>query len=299
MEKMIKTDSDLILSFKEYLIIDRGLMLSSINTYLPTIIDFISYLDEKNLNIETVLNRDIRNFLIYLSQEKCLSYSTIFKYRTALKDFFEFINLQKIRDDNPTELLGKIRLEKDLPVVWDYDKIDNILSSINTDDYLGVRDKAIFELIYSCGLRVSECVSLNLNDYYKNENRILVTGKRNKQRLLPMGSVAVNDINDYLNISRNTLLKDKKQKALFLSQKGDRITRQQIWNRLKKYCSISDTNSKVHTFRHSFATHLLQNGADLRSVQELLGHADIRTTEIYTHVNTIDLYNEYSRIMNK
>jgi len=151
----------------------------------------------------------------------------------------------------------------------------------------------MFELIYSCGLRVSECANLRLNRYYSLEKKIVVLGKGNKERMIPVGDVAASYLETYIFSVRPRLLAGEKSPYLFISQEKRVITRSEIWYRLKKYCDAAGVDSKVHTLRHSFATHLLQNGADLRSVQELLGHSDIRTTEIYTHVNTDDLFRAF------
>ena len=299
MGKTRQTESELISQFKQYLVIDRGLVVTSVDTYVPVIEDFLQWLESKSCSVDSVENIQIRDYLIFLKSVRNLNHSTVFKIRTALRDFFEFLNLQKIRDDNPTELLGSVRRERNIPEFYDYDKIDELLSCISVNDSIGLRDRAVFELIYSCGIRVSECTGLNISDYYPEEKRILVTGKRNKQRLLPMGEKAVRYLEEYIRYARNDFILNSSEKALFLSRNCTRITRQQIWNRLKLYGSQAHINVKVHTLRHSFASHLLQNGADLRSVQELLGHSDIRTTEIYTHIDTDNLYDDYSEIMNK
>jgi integrase/recombinase XerD len=153
----------------------------------------------------------------------------------------------------------------------------------------------MFELIYSCGLRASECATLKVNRYYSTEKKIVVLGKGSKERMIPVGDVAASYLETYISSVRPRILGKTKCAFLFVSQERKGITRQEIWHRLKKYCDLAGVDSKVHTLRHSFATHLLQNGADLRSVQELLGHSDIRTTEIYTHVNTDDLFKAFEK----
>ncbi|MCF0238476.1 MAG: tyrosine-type recombinase/integrase [Sphaerochaetaceae bacterium] len=190
------------------------------------------------------------------------------------------------------DLIPPNKIHKKLPETKSLAEVETILNKIDITTDLGLRDRAMFELIYSCGLRASECASLKITNYYRTEKRIVVLGKGKKERMIPLGNQAYNFLEQYIKTARVNLLKNKKSQFIFISSRGNGITRNEIWYRLQKYC---DKNTKVHTLRHSFATHLLQNGADLRSVQELLGHADIRTTEIYTHVDTDDLFKAFEK----
>ncbi len=257
---------------------------------------FLSYLQSRDLDYATVTTADLKEFLVWRSKSgQRLATTTLSRVITVLRAFFSYLQNEGIREDDPTELLPKNREPKKLPETIDYDAVQKILNVIDTSTDIGYRDRTIFELIYSCGLRVSECANLRLNRYYSLEKRLVVLGKGSKERMIPVGEVAATYLSTYIASVRPRLLGKVKSPYMFISQERRVITREEIWYRLKKYCEEAGVNIKVHTLRHSFATHMLQNGADLRSVQELLGHSDIRTTEIYTHVNTDDLFKAFEK----
>ena len=214
---------------------------------------------------------------------------------TVLRSFFSYLQNERIRSDDPTELLPRNKIPKRLPQTIDTDAVARILDVIDTSTDIGFRDRTMLELIYSCGLRVSECADLKVSRYYSLERRLVVLGKGSKERMIPVGEVAAGYLDTYISSVRPRLLGKTRSQVMFISQQQKPITRQEIWERLKKYADEAGVDSKVHTLRHSFATHLLQNGADLRSVQELLGHSDIRTTEIYTHVDTDDIFKAFEK----
>ena len=185
---------------------------------------------------------------------------------------------------------------KVLPRGAGYDAVDAILNviDISTNDPLAIRDRALFELIYSCGLRVSEVCAVNQADYHRDKRIISVIGKGDKQRILPVGEYAAEALERYIERSRSQLLGTHiHEQRLFVGRRGKPLTRALVWKRFKEYCSLAGVDAKVHTLRHSFASHLLRGGADLRTVQELLGHSDIRTTELYTHTDTEALLQSY------
>ena len=286
---MTTSDKAVLDGFNESLLIEKHASIATRDSYCREMACFLSFLEDKKLDFAEVSTSDLKEFLLFRTKEGNLSSRTTAKIITVLKSFYSYVIAEKIREDDPTELLPKNRIHKPLPQTIDYNCIDSILNQIDTSTDIGMRDRTLFELIYSCGLRVSESVNLKVTDYYKVEKRIVVIGKGDKQRMIPVGDVAVKLLESYLSETRPNLVKKTSEKHVFLSKNGTMLTREEIWNRLKIYSKKAGVYSKVHTLRHSFATHLLSNGADLRSVQELLGHSDIRTTEIYTHVNTDDL----------
>lgn len=192
--------------------------------------------------------------------------------------------MERIRIDNPADTLESPMREKNLPRVLSPEQVDTFLDSIRIDTPYGLRDRALFELIYSCGLRISEAVSLSLQALHFKEKVILVHGKGDKERLVPFGAEAEKWLSLYLQTARGELLGNRVSPALFINNRGTRLSRKGIWKRFQDIEVLSNIEAKVHTLRHSFATHLLAGGADLRSVQELLGHADVSTTQIYTHI---------------
>jgi integrase/recombinase XerD len=223
-----------------------------------------------------------------------LSDRSVSKLLSALRSFFTYLQLQKIRIDNPVLQIPRAHQPVQLPKVASLKEVETLLESIDTSDVLGFRDRTMFELIYSCGLRISEACNLELTDYQDRYLRVL--GKRGKMRILPVGEVAHSFLDAYLKEVRPSLVGSKRSvKALFVGRRGQKLTRQAVYKRFMNYTDLTDIEAKVHTLRHSFATHLLEGGADLRSVQELLGHSDIKTTQIYTHVDTTALQDAYRR----
>lgn len=285
---MKETTDSLLKAFEESLIVERHASPATRETYKKEIACFLCYLHQKDLDVEDVSTDQIRDFLVQRSED--LSSRTVAKIITILRMFFRYICSEHIRTDDPTELLENIHQERKLPSVVDFDCIDKILNAIDTENAIGIRDRAMFELIYSCGLRVSECINLKLTDYYREEKRIIVTGKRDKQRFIPVGEKAIEALENHIATARAS---GKKMQWIFCNENLQPLSREAVWQRLKIYAKKAGVDVKVHTLRHSFATHMLRNGADLRSVQELLGHSDIRTTEIYTHVNTDNLYHAF------
>ena len=295
---MTQESDSLLGEFTESLLIEKHASKATRDVYGREVACFLSYIEDNSLDVVTVGTSDLKDYLLYRSGAKGtkgegLSSKTMARVITVLRSFFSYLQNSKIRSDDPTELLPKNREPKRLPATIDYNAVQSILDAIDLSTDIGYRDRTIFELIYSCGLRVSECANLRLNRYYNLEKKLVVLGKGNKERMIPVGDVAASYLATYISSVRPRLLAGEKSPYLFISQEKRVITRAEIWYRLKKYCRIAGVDSKVHTLRHSFATHLLQNGADLRSVQELLGHSDIRTTEIYTHVNTDDLFRAF------
>ena len=279
--------------FRTYLTVQRHAELSTKDNYSSEAACFLSFLKKRNLECSTVTREDIE---VYLQERKKTQKSSRSTARTltVLRTFFAFLYYKGIRNDDPTELIRKIRVPKQIPqVLSDYD-VDRLLDSIDSDTWIGFRDKTLFELIYSCGLRVSESINLKISDFLSAEHRIKVTGKGNKQRLVPVGDRAYSLLLEYLKSFRTEVSNHSNVRNIFLTTHGNPLSRQDVWNRLKIWACKAGLDSKVHTLRHSFATGLLKNGADLRSVQELMGHSDIRTTEIYTHVNTEDLYKQHA-----
>jgi integrase/recombinase XerD len=213
-----------------------------------------------------------------------LSRKTMARVVSSLHAFYRFMRLEGIRPDDPSELIETPKQERALPAVLALEEVDRFLATIDISSPRGLRDRALFEIIYSCGLRISEAANLSFDRLYLKERVIRVIGKGRKERLVPFGEEAALWLCRYIEEGRPSLAKGRSEKV-FLNQAGKGISRKGIWKRFDGLREASGVTAKVHTFRHSFATHLLAGGADLRTVQELLGHSDISTTQIYTHID--------------
>lgn len=213
-----------------------------------------------------------------------LSHKTMARVISSVHSFFKFLRLEGIREDDPSELIETPKQERKLPDVLAPEEVDRFLASIDESTPNGLRDRALFELIYSCGLRVSEAATLTFDGLFLGEKVVRVLGKRRKERIIPFGDDAAAALQRYLTEARPLLAKGSRSDRVFLNRTGKGISRKGIWKRFDLIRQSAGVEAKVHTFRHSFATHLLAGGADLRTVQELLGHTDISTTQIYTHV---------------
>lgn len=293
---MHPADAALLEDYKDHLVVDRRLSSATVDVYSSEISRYLVHIRSLGTSVEQVSVDQMVSYLLDRSSHDGISQRTQARNMSALKSFHRFLNDSSIRDDDPTSMIDMPKLPVVLPHSVSYDAVDAILAVIDTSDNLGLRDKAMFELIYSCGLRVSEVCTLRVSDYREASNLLKVIGKGDKERLVPVGSYAQDALDVYLRDVRPKLAGPRLQEqTLFLGRRGKPLTRALVWKRFKAYCSMAGVDAKVHTLRHSFASHLLRGGADLRTVQELLGHSDIRTTQIYTHTDTEDLLQTYRR----
>ncbi len=279
------------LFLKEYLAmlkLERNLSENTVNAYRSDLDQFLEFLEEielKDLNEVTV--NHLNDFFVKVTDDDKSSATTA-RFKSSLKGFFNFLASNEYIEKNPALFLASTKMEKKLPGVLTLDEINSILELPDISSKYGLRDRAILELFYSSGLRVSELINLKINDLYLDDEIIRVTGKGSKMRLVPMGSEAVAWVRRYILESRLLLEKPLKSgNTLFLSSRGTKISRMGVWKLVDKYAREAGIIKEIHphTFRHSFATHLVEGGADLRAVQEMLGHADISTTQIYTHID--------------
>ncbi len=285
---------------KEYLTtlkLERNLSGNTVSSYKNDISSLLSFLETFGITDPSCINKkDLNSFFSSLNKTG-LSSNSAARYYSSIKGFFRYLFIQNYIKENPMERVSSPKLKKGLPLVLSVTEVDSILARPDTSNVLGLRDKALLELLYACGVRVSELLGLKVSDLFFNEEMIRVFGKGSKERLVPVGRSAVKWVKEYLIKSRPMLeKKHKSENFLFLNQRGTKLSRMGIWKVVDKYVKDAGIKKKIHphTFRHSFATHLLEGGADLRAVQEMLGHADISTTQIYTHIDR-----EYIKQMHK
>jgi len=266
--------------------VEKGLSQNSIYSYTYDLKKFNDFLSSKNKDILAASQEDIQQFLKFEKNNKKNSTRTLARSLAAIRQFYNFIT-DNIGDiDNPTIKIESPHVEKTLPDFLTQKEIEKFFSSVSENDTYELRDKTIFELLYSCGLRISEAVELKHESIDFENSYVRVIGKGNKERLIPISQEAVRLLKKYIEQSRQLILGSRDSDFLFISKKGSRLNRKSVWRLLKHYVIRTKIakNIKPHTLRHSFATHMIENGADLRSVQELLGHMDISTTQIYTHL---------------
>ena len=263
-------------------------------TYKISVEEFLNWLVNEKIKLKDV---SVQNLLYYIikRKEKGCSELTIAKDISGLRAFGDYLERKGMWTENVALGLDKPKAARNLPKVLSVEQIDALLDSIDKSTLSGKRDDALFELVYSCGLRISEVCTLKLTNVHLEERLILVHGKGDKERLVPFGERAYKKIILYLNEVRPELVKGRNVAELFVNYRGEPISRKGVWKRFQELEALSGVEAKVHTLRHSFATHLLQGGADLRSVQELLGHSDLSTTTIYTHVTDRQLEEAHER----
>lgn len=257
--------------------------------YLSDLDKLLSFFEIKNYNIlpQQTEYKHLSEFLEYIA-EIGLSDKTQSRILSALRSFFKFLLLEDLISKDPTKLLETPHLGRKLPSVLNVEEIEQILAAIDVSTPLGHRNRAIIEVLYGCGLRVSELTELKISNIFYDEEFVRVIGKGDKQRLVPLGKAAIQEIDNYFKSFRNHITPKKgNTDFLFLNRRGSKLTRVMVFNIVKDACSQAGIQKTVspHTFRHSFATHLIEGGADLRVVQEMLGHESITTTEIYTHLD--------------
>ena len=233
----------------------------------------------------------LEDYLINIRQkDQNLSPRTLSRILSSLRSLMEYLQLIGIRTDNPLNGIDMPRITQTLPEVMNIEEVEAFLDAIPLDTVLGMRDRTLFELIYSCGLRVSEAVEIEMTNIFLEEGMLQVFGKGQKERWVPLGAEAEHWLKVYLSDVRPRMLKPGIQtNKVFLNNRGNGLSRKGMWKNFKAIAEKAGVSGKIHTLRHSFATHLLQGGADLRSVQEMLGHSDISTTQIYTHLDRDDL----------
>ena len=284
--------------YKNYLKIERGLSKNSIDNYLLDVEKLIQFLDEHDINLSpiSIEKETIQEFIYHISKQvNARSQSRII---SGLRSFFNYLVFEDYRETNPLDLIESPKIGRKLPDTLSTLEIDKLIAAIDLSTPQGERNRAILELLYSCGLRVSELVSLKLSDLFFDEGFIKVTGKGDKQRFVPIESLTIKYISIYKNEVRNHLkIENEHKDTLFLNRRGKQLTRAMIFTIIKQLAVKIGLNKSIspHTFRHSFATHLLENGADLRAIQLMLGHESITTTEIYMHVDRRHL----SEVINK
>lgn len=267
-------------------------------TYKLSSKDFLLWLQSEHIKLNSVTPKELT---FYFASRKVTDVTelTLAKDMSALRALGDYLVRKNYWKENHMLLLDRPKIHREIPKVLDINQIEKLLGAIDTTTLLGQRDDALFELIYSCGLRISEACDLTTAHVHLNEHLILVHGKGDKERLIPFGGKAEEKLTNYIKNVRPLLVKEKVVPQLFVNYKGDPISRKGVWKRFQELEVISGVDSKVHTLRHSFATHLLAGGADLRSVQELLGHSDLSTTQIYTHVTDCQLENIHEKYFPK
>ncbi len=277
----------------QFIKLEKGLSENSINSYKNDISRYIDFLvfNKKITDLAGVTLSHIEDFLDFLIDSECLSTSSLARNISSIRSFHEFATVEGFSKANPAELIELPKKAKKLPEVLDVAEVEAILASPNTKKPAGIRNKAILECLYGTGMRVSELTGLEMDRLFFEIGFIRVIGKGNKERLVPVGEVAQEAIEHYVEYVRPLFYKpknaDKAKNRVFLNQRGGALTRMSVWNIVQKAAKQTNIQKTVypHIFRHSFATHLLEGGADLRAVQEMLGHASILTTEIYTHID--------------
>lgn len=288
---------DHLQSFIHYLTVEKGLSKNTLESYKRDLKQFVAYLRKSEQSkIEEISRQNIVSYLMVL-REQGKATSTISRSMASIRAFFQFLlRDQKIISD-PSIHLETPKIERRLPKVLSIAEVEALLQAPQSSTAFGQRDRAMLELLYATGIRVSELISLSLEDVHLQMGFVKCLGKGSKERVIPLGRVAIESLEQYIQVGRHKLDKKKRSKALFLNHHGNPISRQGFWKIIKKHAKDAGIEKDImpHTIRHSFATHLLENGADLRSVQEMLGHADISTTQIYTHVTKTRLKDVYSK----
>jgi len=284
--------SELIQEFLRYLLIDKGYSYNTIESYKRDLEKFLEYNKDKNIN--KITSEDLKTYVKYLKEEN-LNEKSIARSISSLKSFYKFLSIEKYINNNPSEALFLPKVKKSLPNILTEDEVLKLLDIQLTDSF-SYRNKAMLELLYATGLRVSELINLKLQDIDLSQDIIRTFGKGSKERVIPIGDFAKEYLEKYIYEYRGSMLKRESSEYLFLNNHGIKMTRQGFFKIIKKIAKEKGINKELspHTLRHSFASHLLKYGADLRTIQELLGHSDISTTQIYTHITNEELKENYN-----
>lgn len=280
--------------FVNYLRFEKSLSENTVQNYSFDLRSFYSFLGEKHniTDIRNVNDKIIESYVYYLRNLKSkkgdyYSAKSVNRFISSLKTFFKYLLNEKYIELNPTDILESMKVPRNLPDVLSIQEIDMMFSKADVSNVYKCRDRAMMETMYASGLRVSELINLKINDLFKNEGILRVFGKGSKERIVPIGSSALKYIDIYLNKSRPYLRTKDSEDYIFLNFRGKCLSRMAVWNIIDKYSKLAGIKKRMHPhiLRHSFATHLLEGGADIRIIQEMLGHSDISTTQIYTHID--------------
>ncbi|MGE0370210.1 MAG: site-specific tyrosine recombinase XerD [Candidatus Dadabacteria bacterium] len=279
---------DLLDSFLSYLVVEKGLSENTLESYGRDLKKFLLFIKSRGTtSAREIKYGDILDFMAR-SREEGLNATTIVRSMVSVKQFFKYLLSEKVLSEDPTAHIKTPKMKKAIPGVISLDDVESILGAPDESTHEGLRDAAMLEILYATGIRVSELIGLKLNDVNFELGFVVVYGKGSKERVVPIGDKAREKLLSYLRDSRPALLKSREAKALFVTRRGGGMTRQGFWKIIKAQALKAGVTKKIspHTLRHSFATHLLERGADLRTIQVMLGHSDISTTQIYTHVES-------------
>ncbi len=278
---------ELIDSFLDYLSVERALAKNTIVAYRADLNLYLDFINQRGiLVLSKATKNDIVEFMLF-QKSQGISPTSISRRLAAIRMFHRFLARERVLKSDPTTLIDSPKLWKKVPDTLSLNEVEALISQPDLRDHQGARDKSILETLYATGMRVSELSNLKTNNVNLDIGFLRCIGKGNKERIIPLGKKAIQSINRYLEFSRQHFLKQKTSEFLFISRCGAKLSRQSVWKLIKRYALEAKIKKsiKVHTLRHSFATHLLERGADLRSVQEMLGHSNISTTQIYTHID--------------
>ncbi len=268
-------------NFLEFIKVDKKLSKNTLESYQRDIYQYKEYLNENNINYTNLKHEDIINYLEYLNSLNKKA-STISRHLASIRLFCQYLVKNKIAKEDPTRGIQSPKIEKKAPNVLSSQEVSLLLEQPRGEDLKSIRDKAMLEIAYATGMRVTEIISLNIDDI-DLENSSVICKNENKQRIIPLGKMSLQALKEYIITARPNIIKDDKEQALFVNVNGRRLTRQGFWKIIKYYKEQAHITKDItpHVLRHSFATHLLQNGADLKSIQTMLGHSDISSTQVY------------------
>lgn len=295
----MKEAKEAILDYLHFLQVERQLSTNTLSSYRRDLESYIEHIHNVQA-VQSLKAIERSHILIHLEalRGEGISARTIARHISSIRSFHQFLLREKLTDTDPTVHLEMPQIEQRLPKVLSIEEIERLISAPNREKPQGIRDIAMLELLYGTGMRISELIGLNLDDIHLTMGFVRVFGKGGKERIVPLGKSAIHTLDQYLQNARFKLQgKYPKTDAFFINQRGKRLTRQGCWKLLKEHAKNAHIEKEItpHTLRHSFATHLIENGADLRAVQEMLGHADISTTQIYTHISKTRLSEVYKQ----
>ncbi len=295
---MNKSDARLLRKYMNHVKLEKRLALNSVEAYERDLTDFLEYLDSRGLCLTQADSVNVSEYVIHLSKDKDFSDRSLARAISSLRGFLKFLLEDDFIIPEMLEILEPVKLKKSLPVFLTYDELQRLFSVVDTSTPSGFRDRTMLEMFYSSGLRVSELVDLKISNIYRQRQLLRVFGKGSKERIVPYSDDAAKYLHEYIDRMRYQLMKKGDfNEYVFLNNRGGKLTRQGIWKKLKEFAVMAGITKDIspHKLRHTFATHLLEGGADLRSVQMLLGHSSINTTEIYTHVEQEAIHREFDK----